>query len=44
VVLPTIQGQLQVMETKVTDIINKLDKMPLQQIGDGLRKTIDDRT
>ncbi len=38
--LPTIPGQLQVMETKVTDIINKLDKMPLQQIGDELTKTI----
>jgi paraquat-inducible protein B len=38
--LPTIPGQLQVMETKVTDIINKLDKMPLQQIGDELTKAI----
>jgi paraquat-inducible protein B len=38
--LPTIPGQLQVMETKVTDIINKLDKMPLQQLGDELTKTI----
>jgi paraquat-inducible protein B len=40
--LPTIPGQLQVMETKVTDIINKLDKMPLEQIGDNLRKAIAD--
>jgi paraquat-inducible protein B len=40
--LPTIPGQLQVMETKVTDIINKLDKLPLQQIGDQLTKTIAD--
>jgi paraquat-inducible protein B len=40
--LPTIPGQLQVMETKVTGIINKLDKMPLQQIGDNLRKAIAD--
>jgi paraquat-inducible protein B len=38
--LPTIPGQLQVMETKVTDIINKLDKMPLQQIGDELTRAI----
>jgi paraquat-inducible protein B len=38
--LPTMPGQLQVMETKVTDIINKLDKMPLQQIGDELTKAI----
>ena len=34
--LPTIPGQLEVTEAKVTDIINKLDKMPLQQIGDDL--------
>jgi paraquat-inducible protein B len=40
--LPTIPGQLQVMETKVTGIINKLDKMPLEQIGDNLRKAIAD--
>jgi paraquat-inducible protein B len=40
--LPTIPGQLQVMETKVTGIINKLDKMPLEQIGDNLRKVIAD--
>jgi paraquat-inducible protein B len=38
--LPTIPGQLEVMETKVTDIINKLDKMPLQQIGDELTQAI----
>lgn len=40
--VPTMPGQLQVMETKVTDIINKLDKMPLQQIGDELTKAIAD--
>jgi paraquat-inducible protein B len=28
------------IETKVTDLINKLDKMPLQQIGDELTATI----
>jgi len=38
--VPTIAGQLQVMETKVTEIINKLDKMPLQQIGDELTRAI----
>ena len=38
--LPTIPGQLQVMETKITDVINKLDKMPLQQIGDELTTAI----
>jgi len=40
--VPTIPGQLQVMETKVADVINKLDKMPLQQIGDELTKAIAD--
>src|SRR5512146_1860366 len=40
--LPTIPGQLEAVETKVTNIINKIDKMPLQQIGDELRKTIAD--
>jgi paraquat-inducible protein B len=40
--LPTIPGQLQVMQAKVMGIINKLDKMPLEQIGDNLRKTIAD--
>jgi paraquat-inducible protein B len=40
--LPTIPGQLEVIETKVTGIINKLDKVPLQQIGDNLRKAIAD--
>lgn len=40
--LPTMPGQLQTMEAKVTDVITKLDKMPLQQIGDELRKTIAD--
>src|SRR5271167_145641 len=34
--LPTTPGQLEAMETKVTSIINKLDKLPLQQIGDQL--------
>jgi paraquat-inducible protein B len=40
--LPTIPGQLQVMQAKVMGIINKLDKMPLEQIGDNLRKAIAD--
>ena len=40
--LPTIPGQLQVMQAKVTGIINKLDKMPLEQIGDNLRRAIAD--
>jgi len=28
------------METKITSVINKLDKLPLQQIGDELSKAI----
>jgi len=40
--LPTTAGQLAATEDKVTNIINKLDKLPLQQIGDELRKAIAD--
>ena len=40
--LPTTQGQLEATEGEVTNIINKLDKMPLEQIGNQLRKTIAD--
>jgi paraquat-inducible protein B len=40
--LPTTPGQLEATEAKLTGIINKLDKMPLQQIGDELRKTLAD--
>jgi paraquat-inducible protein B len=38
--LPTVPGQLEMMETKITSVINKLDKLPLQQIGDELSKAI----
>jgi paraquat-inducible protein B len=38
--LPTTRGQLEATEERVTDIINKLDQMPLQQIGDELREAI----
>jgi paraquat-inducible protein B len=38
--MPTIPGQLQVMETKVTDIIDKLDKMPFQEIGGDLHTVL----
>jgi paraquat-inducible protein B len=38
--VPTIPGQLQVMETKVTDIIDKLDKMPFQEIGGDLHTVL----
>jgi len=38
--LPTIPGQLEAMETKVTGIVDKLDKMPLEEIGDDLHKVL----
>ncbi len=40
--LPTTPGQLQATEEKLTNVINKLDKMPLEQIGDGVRKSLND--
>jgi paraquat-inducible protein B len=40
--LPTIPGQLQASEATVENIIKKVDKMPLQEIGDNLRKALAD--
>jgi len=40
--LPTTPGQLQATEEKLTNIIDKLNKMPFDQIGNGVRKTLDD--
>ena len=40
--LPTIPGQLEATEAKLTNIIDKLDKMPLEQIGNRLNTTIAD--
>jgi len=40
--LPTIPGQLQATEATVEGIIKKLDKMPLKEIGDNLRKALAD--
>ena len=40
--LPTTPGQLEAVEASVTGIIKKLDKMPLQQIGDNLQKSLAD--
>jgi len=40
--LPTIPGQLQTLEASVDNIIKKLDKMPLDQITQGLQKTMGD--
>jgi len=40
--LPTIPGQLEATEANVEAIINKVDRMPLQQIGDNVRKVTAD--
>jgi paraquat-inducible protein B len=40
--LPTIPGQLEATEATVENIIQKIDKMPLKEIGDNLRKAIGD--
>jgi paraquat-inducible protein B len=40
--LPTIPGELQTLEAQVGDIIKKIDKMPLKQIGDELRNDLAD--
>jgi len=40
--LPTTSGQFVATEATVEDIINKLDKMPLKEIGDNLRKALAD--
>jgi paraquat-inducible protein B len=38
--LPTTPGQLETLEASVTNIIKKIDKLPLEQIGDDLRKDL----
>jgi paraquat-inducible protein B len=40
--LPTVPGQLEAVETSVTDLLKKLDKLPLQQIGYDVQKTLAD--
>ena len=40
--LPTTPGQLEATEAKLTNIIDKLDKLPLEQIGNRLNTTIAD--
>ena len=40
--LPTTPGQLEATAANLEHIIQKLDKMPLQQIGNGLRTALDD--
>ena len=38
--LPTTPGQLEAVEASVGEIIKKLNKLPLQQIGDNLNKSL----
>jgi len=38
--IPTIPGQVEELEARVSSIVKKIDEMPLKQIGDDLRKTI----
>ena len=40
--LPTTPGQFEATEATVENIINKVDKMPLQEIGENMRKAIGD--
>jgi paraquat-inducible protein B len=40
--LPTTPGQLEATEASLQNIINKIDKMPLKQIGDNLQRTLAD--
>jgi paraquat-inducible protein B len=40
--LPTIPGQLEATEASVTNILKKLDDMPLKEIGDNVNKTLGD--
>ena len=38
--LPTIPGQLQAIEARLVSIIDKLDQVPLKEIGNDLQRTI----
>ncbi len=38
--LPTIPGQLEATEARLASFVDKLDKMPLRQIGDNLEKVL----
>ncbi len=40
--LPTLPGQLEQTEASIANIIKKIDKMPLQQIGENLQKSLHD--
>jgi paraquat-inducible protein B len=40
--LPTVRGQLEATEATVEDIVEKVNKMPLKEIGDNLRTALAD--
>jgi paraquat-inducible protein B len=40
--LPTTPGEMETLEASVSNILSKLDKLPLKQIGDDVRKTLGD--
>jgi paraquat-inducible protein B len=40
--LPTTPGQLEATEASLGNIVKKLDKMPLQKIGDNLQRSLGD--
>jgi paraquat-inducible protein B len=40
--LPTVQGELEATEAGLVEIVQKINKMPLQQIGDRLHQTLID--
>lgn len=40
--LPTIPGQLEATEASIEEVIEKINKMPLKQIGDNLQRTLAD--
>jgi paraquat-inducible protein B len=40
--LPTTPGQLEAVEAGLGHLVEKLDKMPLQRIGDNLQKSLGD--
>ncbi|HKN02166.1 MAG TPA: MlaD family protein [Candidatus Binataceae bacterium] len=40
--LPTVKGQIEKTEDELSDVIKKLDQMPLKEIGDNLQKSLGD--
>ncbi|MGO9606252.1 MAG: intermembrane transport protein PqiB [Candidatus Binataceae bacterium] len=40
--LPTVKGQIEKTEDELSDIIKKLDQVPIKEIGDSLQKSLGD--